>query len=127
MPTYHFQRNAEYTREDVLKTIGLGHQKGGAFFTGSAQHNGSWFIFCNLGVPGRTGHNYQNSMNGNVLHWFGRNGSKIHHPSIQSLLTPGAEVHIFHRANSRLPFTYGGLGKAVGHQPLSPVAIQWQL
>lgn len=51
----------------------------------------------NIGDSGRTGHDYQNEKLGNKYKWYGKGGSKLTHPSIQSLLSPNAIVCFFYR------------------------------
>ena len=41
------------------------------YLTGE-KYEGDWFIFCGVGVPGRTGHNYGNHFVGDDLIWFGK-------------------------------------------------------
>lgn len=70
---YHFQVGKQYTRRDICKIIGVPEDtKGGNWDTGYNQYNEDWFIFCNIGIPGRTGHNYNNLLIGDNLVWYGK-------------------------------------------------------
>ena len=58
---YQFQVGNTYKRRDVYKVIGIPEDtKGGNWDTGYARHENEWFIFCNVGIMGRTGHDYAN-------------------------------------------------------------------
>lgn len=117
-----------YTRDDVMRVVGLSHvSKGGNWFTGYTSYDGVHFIFCNIGVAGRTGHDYQNYFDGDDLIWSGKTGSCASHPSIMRMVAQDAETHIFYRRNQRDPFTYGGLGCAAGVGDEVPVRVRWRL
>jgi len=127
MNRYSFQLNKAYKRSQILESIGLDPDtKGGPWFTGYAERNGVDFIFCNVGTPGRTGHDYDNYFDGNDLIWRGKTTSHKGQPTILRMTGSGAEVHIFWRANERDPFTYAGQGKAAEVSDESPVMVRWQ-
>ncbi len=74
MPEYPFQVGRSYTKNDIYLVCKVPEQKQkGNWNTGYTSYNGDWFIFCNVGVPGRTGHDYENSFVGDELHWQGEN------------------------------------------------------
>lgn len=59
-----------YTREDIYNLLGLEEkQRGGDWLNGYHRHNDDYYIFCNVGIPGRTGHDYDNHWEGE--NWFG--------------------------------------------------------
>jgi len=62
-------------------------------------------IFCNLGVPGRTGHDYQNYWEGEKLVWHGKNGSHFGQQSKRSIISGDYQVRMFYRESDRAPFT----------------------
>ena len=57
---YQFVIGHAYTRQDVFGLIGIDDPKGGNWYTGYTSYGGDWFIFCGIGTPGRTGHDYRN-------------------------------------------------------------------
>ena len=117
----------EYNRSDVFKMLGLNPEpKGGGWFTGYAEHEGNVFIFCNVGTPGRTGHDYGNHFDGDRLVWSGKGPSKLHHASIQSLLKPQGRSYIFYRLSDRGPFTFAGTAKPYQVIDTSPVGVIWE-
>lgn len=83
------------------------------------------FIFANIGVPGRTGHDYPNRFIGDNLVWRGRTGSRLSHPSVRQLLDPSHRVFIFFRTEGRDKFTFSGLGRATDPVDIVPVQITW--
>jgi 5-methylcytosine-specific restriction enzyme A len=124
---YQFTRGKSYRRKDIYRIIGLPEDtKGGNWDTGYNRHNEDYFIFCNIGVPGTTGHDYNNHFIGNNLVWFGKNGSKIHQSTIQNLIHPTGKIYIFTRSSNKEPFIYAGLGKAKSFEATSPVKIIWE-
>lgn len=125
-PFPKFILGEEYSRSDVFKTLDLNPEPtGGAWFTGYAEHEGNVFIFCNVGAPGRTGHDYGNHFDGDRLVWSGKGPSKLQHDSIQRLLRPLGRTYIFYRMGDRDPFTFAGIAKPYQVFDTSPVGVIW--
>lgn len=125
--TYPFVVGDTYTRQDVLKIVGLPDQRGGPWFTGYVSHGQDWFIFCGIGTGGRTGHDYGNHFIGDQLAWTAKGPSRLHQSAIRDLLNPAGEVYVFYREADRDPFTFGGLGSPVEVRDTSPVQVVWAL
>lgn len=124
---YYFQIGQSYTRRDVYKVIGIPEDtKGGNWDTGYNRYKSDWFIFCNIGVPGRTGHNYNNTLLGDVLIWYGKTRARLLHPSIQAMIDHSNHVYIFAREDNNRPFIYLGIGKVKSIEDIIPVKITWQ-
>jgi len=101
--------------------------QGGDWDTGYHRREQEWFIFCTVGQPGRTGHDYPNRFEGNDLVWTGRTGARRDHPSIQSMVSGELPVHVFFRLADREPFEYAGLAHAVHvDKEKVPVEIRWK-
>ncbi|MCK0510246.1 HNH endonuclease [Aromatoleum buckelii] len=115
---------ATYTRAQVLHLLGLADPGGGAWYTGLTRHNDDHYIFCGVGVAGRTGHDYANHFDGPDLVWHGRTGSAKDQPSIKALLA-GGTVHVFFRDDNRAPFTYAGKARPLSVKDVVPVEIRW--
>jgi 5-methylcytosine-specific restriction enzyme A len=123
---YYFRVGQLYTRRDIYKMIGVDeHTKGGNWDTGYNQYKGDWFIFCNIGMPGRTGHDYQNILSDNTLIWYGKTIARLHHPTIQSMIDVNQRVYIFAREDNSQPFLYLGIGKAFAVEASIPVKVIW--
>lgn len=114
-----------YTRADVLSTLGYDDPGGGPWYTGLVSDGDDHYIFCGIGVGGRTGHDYKNYFDGVELVWHGRTGSRLNQPSIRALLDGTGFVHIFFRDDNRAPFTYAGIGRVVSTKDVTPVEIRW--
>lgn len=126
-PFPKFTLGEEYSRSDVFKMLDLNPEpKGGDWFTGYAEHEGNVYIFCNVGIPGRTGHDYENYFDGDRLVWSGKGPSKLQHASIQSLLKPQGRSYIFYRLSDRGPFTFAGIAKPYQVFDTSPVGVIWE-
>ena len=124
---YNFIIGKNYKRKDIYRVIEIPEDtKGGNWDTGYNRYKDDWFIFCNIGVAGRTGHDYKNEFLGDELVWFGKNRSKKKHFTIQSLINPVGKVYIFTRTSNKSPFTYAGIGKAKLVEDTEPVKIVWE-
>lgn len=128
MVKYSFKVGSMYKRSEIKQAIGLDpNARGGPWYTGYAERKGTSFIFCNVGAPGRTGHDYDNYFDGGDLVWRGKTNSHQHQPMIRRMTGTGAEVHIFWRKGGHDPFTYAGLGSAIEVSNETPVRVRWQL
>lgn len=126
MPLYPFIVGDDYTKQDIYRVCNVPASKQrGNWDTGYHHYDNDWFVFCNVGVPGRTGHNYQNAFVGDELVWFGKSASLPSHDSIQSLIDSSKNVYIFWRESNQSPFTFAGLAKAKEMSGDKPVRIVW--
>lgn len=124
--SFSFVVGDQYTRSDVFRIIGLQPAPvGGDWFTGYAAYGDDWFIFCGVGVPGRTGHDYGNHFDGDRLVWFGKSYARLGQPSTESLLHPRGSVYVFFRERDRDPFTFAGIGSPAEAFDQRPVKIVW--
>lgn len=115
-----------YTKKDIYDALEVPKERRrGAWDTGYTKFNGDIFIFINIGVPGRTGHDYGNHWLGADLVWYGKNKSNIDQPLIRQMLDASTNVYIFTREDDRHPFKYQGKGKAKTYEASSPVKITW--
>lgn len=115
-----------YTRDQVATSVGMPvERRGGNWNTGYDEWNGEAFIFANVGVAGRTGHDYANQWRNKDLIWYGKSGAKRGQPQIDRLVSNTLPVHLFWRGRDRSPFTYAGLGIAVSVSPDTPVQVVW--
>jgi 5-methylcytosine-specific restriction protein A len=126
--SYPFQVGSEYRRRDIYRIIGVSENtKGGTWDTGYASHEGDYFIFANIGTPGRTGHDYENRWIGEDLYWYAKNGTRVNQPTIRAITDSTRNVYIFWRDNSDGPFRFAGLGRAKKVIDTSPVEVLWAL
>lgn len=122
---YPFKVGAQYTRKEIFDVLGISDPRGGNWYTGYVSHRDDWFIFCGIGAPGRTGHNYHNRFLGENLVWYGKTGTNIRQPAIQQLLEPKGRVYVFYRDSDRAPFVFAGIARAKSVKDSSPVQIVW--
>lgn len=122
-----FIRNGTYSRKSVAQALGLPEDvtDGGPWTTGYVEVGGDFYLFVNIGVPGRTGHDYGNRWDGKDLIWFGKTGSRLGQPQIERLLSGLHQVHVFWRADDRVPFTYAGAAFPLNAVDVIPVEITW--
>jgi 5-methylcytosine-specific restriction protein A len=122
-----FSVGRRYSREEIFTTLGIDpHPTGGNWFTGYNRHQDDWFIFATVGAAGRTGHDYDNRWEGDLLRWRGKTGSHLQQDSIRSMLHPRGRIFVFTRTSDRDPFTYEGAARAERQEATTPVTIWWR-
>ena len=85
-----------YTRLEVQRLAGIPNPaSGGKWATGYVEHDGAFYVFSNVGMAGRTGHNYANRWDGDILKWEAKGPSRQTQPAMRRMLAPGAACHIF--------------------------------
>ncbi|WP_336774150.1 DUF3427 domain-containing protein [Paenibacillus sp. MMO-58] len=119
-----------YSRKDIYRIVKVPEaQQGGNWDTGYTRYNGNSFIFANVGTAGRTGHDHPNAFDGDDLIWFGKDGSKLRHASIQSMInSQNKSVYIFVREDSSdTNFLFLGKGTAKEYEDseIGKVRIKW--
>jgi 5-methylcytosine-specific restriction protein A len=125
---YPFFVDHEYTRRDIYKIIGISENtRGENWHTGYKFYNNDFFIFSNVGMPGRTGHDHNNEFFGNLFFWSAKSKTRLSQPEIQRLLNPSGYVYIFYRRNNLKPFIFAGTGIPFSHEDTSPVKITWKI
>ncbi len=118
-----------YTKSDLYTIFNVpGKRQKGSWNTGYLKYEEAVYIFANIGVAGRTGHDYDNHWKSGDLVWFGKTGSHVNQSVISYMLKPFTTVYLFTRENDRDPFTYQGLAtpKHVFSDEV-PVKIIWQI
>ncbi len=116
-----------YTREQVGAIVGLSarDRSGGSWMTGYTDWNGATYVFTNVGVPGRTGHDYPNKWEGKNLIWYGKTRARRGQRQIDLMISNTRPVHVFWRAEDRQSFTYAGDATALEADDETPVRIIW--
>ncbi len=121
-----FVPGRKYSRAEVQQAvISSPATMGGKWNTGIVEHDGDFFIFANLGVPGRTGHDYDNGWEEDRLRWYHHSESHIEWPQIRRLLDPERRIHVFWRRAKRGLFKYAGEGIPMTVSDTTPVEILW--
>ncbi|CAN7188730.1 hypothetical protein LJR225_000518 [Phenylobacterium sp. LjRoot225] len=111
-----------YTRKEVQDLLSVPEGKrNGQWQNGYPRYQGELFIFCNVGAPGRTGHDYPNAWDGDDLLWVGREGAELHQPVMQEIANNALPIHVFWRSENKQPrFTYHGLARTKAANASSP-------
>jgi 5-methylcytosine-specific restriction protein A len=123
-----FELNNLYTKNDIYQILSVPvERQKGAWDTGYREYNGDIYIFANVGIPGRTGSDYNNFWERNLFHWEAKTNSNINQPLIQKMIAANRDydIHLFTRTDNSLPFTYEGRVFAKEFLETVPVKIIW--
>lgn len=124
-----FNVNQTYTKKQIYELLNVPNEKRkGNWDTGYRQYDGNFYIFANIGIPGRTGHDYINYWDGELLHWEAKSETHSLMPSIKKLLSndPAQKIFVFTRTDDKSPFTYEGIGKVQSTSGERPVKVVWR-
>lgn len=117
-----------YSKNDIYQLLHVSRaMQKGAWDTGYRKYEGAVYVFCNIGVAGRTGHDYNNHWDGKNLVWYAKTNTHVSQPLINEILNNVWPVHIFTREENKSPFTYQGQGKIESYEKTTPVKITWSL
>lgn len=123
-----FNINREYTKKDIYHILGVPKEiQGGNWDTGYNRYNGDYFIFANIATQGRTGHDYSNSLDGNLIHWTAKATTNLQQPQVQELIKPQGSVYFFYRDDNLKPWIFAGTVTPEKVYDTAPVQIVWRL
>ena len=122
--SFSFKRGSEYSRDDIhflyhggpLPRVGTGN-----WTTGYVRPKGTndLIIFMNIGVPGKTGHDFDNKFDQetNTIIWYGKPKTHSGQPTFKKLFSKELTPHFFARWNSNYTkFVYLGTGSIVNFE-----------
>lgn len=121
-----FKKGSAYSRQDVgwILLPETGRPNGGEWDTGYVRVNEKLIIFMNIGVPGKTNHDFDNYYDDNnkTIVWYGKPRSHSKQPTFQKLLNGDLVPYFFARWDNKNPaFTFLGIGKIVSYLDGVPV------
>lgn len=113
-----FKIGSNYTRKDVGFVLhpNEGRPSGGNWDTGYVRVEDKLIIFMNMGVPGKTGHNYNNSYDDEKkeITWYGKTESHSGQETFKKLFSGELTPYYFARWNPKDPnFIHLGIGTIV--------------
>lgn len=115
-----FKRGSQYTRRSIGEICfpGVGRPAGGNWDTGYVSVENNLIIFMNIGVPGRTGHDFNNKFDEetNTITWYGKPNTHSKQPLFKKLLDGLTTPHFFARWDQKPDFTYLGVGSILDFQ-----------
>ena len=114
-----FKRGVEYTRNEIAQVVRPENPpRGGDWTTGYARIENNLFIFMNIGVAGRTGHDFENHYDekSQTLIWFSKPNKNSKNPLFQKILSGELTPYFFARWNQKPPFTFLGTGNIVNFE-----------
>ena len=114
-----FKKNAKYTRDSIWEIYhpGTKRKKGGIWDTGYAREGNDLIIFMNIGLPGATGHDFDNQYNqkSGIVTWFGKPNTHSSQPTFKKIISGEFTPRIFARWDKN-DFTYLGVGSLIDFQ-----------
>jgi len=121
---FSFKRGSEYSRNDIhFLYFGKPVPKKGTgnWTTGYVQPKGSndLIIFMNIGVPGKTGHDFDNKFDSetNTIIWYGKPNSHSKQPTFKKIFSKELTTHFFARWDAKnTKFLYLGTGSVVSYE-----------
>lgn len=123
-----FTVGKSYSKKNIYQLLEVPiKRRRGAWDKGYHVYDGNVFIFSNVGIPGRTGHDYNNYWDGDLFVWEATNQSHINQPQIRLMINPkpGQKTYLFTRTEDRSPFTFEGEVKVKEYFDTTPVKIIW--
>mgnify|MGYP001292850321 CR=1 FL=1 len=119
-----FKKGSLYSRKDVgwILLPEEGRPAGGDWDTGYVRVDNKLIIFMNIGIPGATGHdfdNYYDHKNKTIV-WYGKPRSHSNQPTFQKLFDYELTPHFFARWDKNSDFTYLGIGKIISFKDGHP-------
>lgn len=114
----------DYSRDDIHAFyFGTGYPRVGSgnWTTGYVQPKGSQdlIIFMNIGITGKTGHDFKNSYDKNTgtIKWFGKPRSHSKQPTFVKLFSGELTPHFFARWDpKKVKFRYLGSGSIIDYK-----------
>lgn len=125
-----FNVNQAYTKKEIYQILDVPiERQKGAWDTGYREYEGNIFIFSNVGVAGRTGHDYNNHFDGELFNWEGKTTSHSEQPLIKRMLNPEGDqqIFLFTRISDKDPFTYEGTVSIKRYYGEFPIKIVWTI
>lgn len=124
-----FKIDYTYTKKDIYRILTVPkEQQKGSWDTGYRSYRNNIFIFSNVGVPGRTGSDYNNYWDGELFVWEAKTNSNSNQPLIKKMISKQdiENIYLFTRIDNSQPFTFEGtvVCKDVLHD--EPVRICWK-
>ncbi|MCW3467052.1 HNH endonuclease [Chitinophaga nivalis] len=117
-----------YSKETLYSILQVPTEKQrGPWNTGYVKYNNGIYLFANIGIPGRTGHDYNNTWEGPHLVWYAKTASHIGQQLMQEMINNTTPVYIFTREADRAPFIYHGIGQSIAYEDTRPVKITWRI
>ena len=127
-----FEINRVYRKSDIYKIFNVPKvQQGGKWRNGYCEHNNEFFIFANIGIPGKTDageYDYKNKINDNdEMEWEAQNGSKLSWPTVQKLKKSNPYIFVRYKDFRSGIYKFIGVGDCMETKDTSPVYFKWRI
>lgn len=116
----------KYTRADIWNEYhpGEAFTNGGNWRSGYVRQGEDLVIFMNIGVAGRTGHDFDNRVNEKTqsIQWYGKPKTHSGQETFKKLISGDLKPKFFARWNdNKSPFTYLGEGYLIDYVDRAPI------
>ena len=116
-----FKKGSKYSRDEVgwVCLPDKGRPAGGMWDTGYVRVDNNLIIFMNIGIPGKTGHDFDNYYDNfkKTIVWYGKPKSHSRQDTFQKLFSGELTPHFFARWDTKdNQFTYLGIGIIVSYK-----------
>jgi hypothetical protein len=116
----------KYTRADIWNEYHPGEEfiNGGNWRSGYVRQGDDLVIFMNIGVAGRTGHDFDNRVNEKTqsIQWYGKPKTHSGQETFKKLISGELKPKFFARWNdNKSPFTYLGEGYLIDYVDQAPI------
>ena len=127
-----FEINRVYRKSDIYKVFNVPNaQQGGKWRNGYCEHNNEFFIFANVGIPGKTDageYDYKNEINDDAeMDWEAQNGSKLSWASVQKLINSNPYIFVRYKDFRSGAYKFIGVGECIRVEDTSPVYFKWKI
>ena len=126
-----FEINRVYRKTDIYKILNVPKgQRGGKWRNGYCEHNKDFFIFANIGIPGKTDvgvFDYKNMVSGDKMEWEAQNGSKLSWPTVQKLISSNPYIFVRYKDFRSGSYKFIGVGECVETRDTTPVYFKWRI
>ncbi len=127
-----FEINRVYRKSDIYRIFNVPKaQQGGKWRNGYCEHNNEFFIFANVGIPGKTDageYDYKNEINDDAeMDWEAQNSSKLSWASVQKLKNSNPYIFVRYKDFRNGAYKFIGVGECIRVEDTSPVYFKWKI
>lgn len=117
---FNFKKHSKYSRKEIIKEVtGRDENPYGKWVSGYNREGDNLFIFMNIGIPGRTGHDYKNHYDDKTetISWCAKGNTHSRQPVMQQIINGDLTLYFFARwKRNEVNFSYLGVGNVISYE-----------